>query len=150
MPDLLVRHPVVDVTWHDAVDYCRWLGERTGLALRLPTSAEWRFAAQGPEQRCWPWGDSFEPGLCNSVEAGYGYTTPVDAWPGGTGPFGTLDQAGNVWEWCADVVDADWRMLHGGSWLDTDWGVRSERSLPADPRLATPNVGFRIAVSGTG
>lgn len=148
--EVLARHPVVDVTWWHAVAYCEWLAGASGLAVRLPTAQEWVFAARGPGGRTWPWGDTFEPGRCNSSEAGYGVTTPVDAWPGGAGPFGTLDQAGNVWEWCADAVDGDWRVVHGGSWLDTDWGVRPERRLAADPARPTPNVGFRIAADGAG
>jgi formylglycine-generating enzyme required for sulfatase activity len=150
VPEVLACHPVVDVTWGAARAYCEWLSAHTGLTVRLPTSAEWVFAARGPEGRIWPWGDSFEPDRCNSVEAGYGTPTAVDAWPEGAGPFGTLDQAGNVWEWCADLVDGDWRVIHGGSWLDTDWGVRAERRLSADPNRATPNVGFRVAVDGAG
>ncbi len=147
---MFARHPVVDVTWHEAVAYCRWLGERTGIDLGLPTSERWRFAAAGPQRLRWPWGDEFAPGRCNSLEAGFGTTTPVDAWPDGAGPFGTLDQAGNVWEWCADVIDGDWRLLHGGSWLDSAWGVRTERTLPADPARPTPNVGFRLFADGGG
>jgi formylglycine-generating enzyme required for sulfatase activity len=148
VPELLARHPVVDVTWADAVAYCDWLAATTSCPARLPTSEEWVFAAAGPRGRTWPWGDEFEPDRCNSVEAGYGTTTPVDAWPDGVGPFGTLDQAGNAWEWCVDAADGDWRVIHGGSWLDTAWGVRCMRWLAADPARSTPNVGFRIAADG--
>ncbi len=146
VPEVLGRHPAADLTWGDAVAYCAWLAAASGEPVRLPTAAEWAFAAGGVAGRTWPWGDTFEPGRCNSVEAGYGTTTPVDAWREGAGPFGTLDQAGNVWEWCADVVDGDWRVIHGGSWLDTAGGVRNVRWLAADPARPTSNVGFRIAV----
>ncbi len=148
VPEVMARHPAAGVTWADAVGYCGWLAAETGEGVRLPAAAEWVFAAAGPQGRIWPWGDTFTPGRCNSVEAGYGTTTPVDAWPDGAGPFGTLDQAGNVWEWCADVVDGDWRVIHGGSWMDTEGGVRNLRRLAADPERATPNVGFRIAADG--
>ncbi len=148
VPEVLAAHPIVDLTWVEAVAYCEWLAEAAGLLVRLPTSAEWVFAACGPDNRTWPWGGTFEPGRCNSVEAGYGTTTPVDAWPAGVGPFGVEDQAGNVWEWCADAADGGWRVIHGGSYLDTEWGVRPRRWLAADPSRPTPNVGFRVAADG--
>lgn len=142
-PEILAEHPVVDVTWETAREYCRWLAESTGLPVRLPTAAEWEWAAGGPKDLLFPWGHSFEPGRANTVEAGIGTTTPVDAFPAGTGPFGALDQAGNVWEWCADLDDSGWTVLKGGSYLDTEWGVCLPRRLSAYPVRATPNVGFR-------
>jgi formylglycine-generating enzyme required for sulfatase activity len=131
----LADHPVVLVTRADAEAYCAWLG------ARLPTSAEWS-AAAGPAT--WPWGDSFDVERCNCAEAGWGWTTPVDAHPGGAAACGAQDLAGNVWEWVADTRADGWGVLRGGSYLDTEHGVASVRELPADPARPTATTGFRI------
>jgi iron(II)-dependent oxidoreductase len=137
----LADHPVVLVTRADAEAFSAWLG------ARLPTSAEWR-AAAGPGT--WPWGDSFDSERCNCAEAGWGWTTPVDAHPGGAAPCGAQDLAGNVWEWVADTRADGWGVLRGGCHLDTEHGVASVRELPADPERATATTGFRIVTEPRG
>lgn len=133
----LAGHPVVLVTRADAEAYCAWLG------ARLPTSAEWSAAAGGAT---WPWGDAFDAARCNCAEAGWGWTTPVDAHPAGAAPCGAQDLAGNVWEWTADTRADGWGVLRGGSYLDTEHGVASVRELPADPARATATTGFRVVI----
>jgi formylglycine-generating enzyme required for sulfatase activity len=94
------KQPVVGVSWEEARAYCWWAG------LRLPSEAQWEVAARGTDGRRYPWGDT-KP---TSEHANFGLhkacTTPVGSYPNGVGPFGTLDQAGNIWEWCEDVWNA--------------------------------------------
>jgi formylglycine-generating enzyme required for sulfatase activity len=136
----LADHPVTEVTFADALAFCAWAG------ARLPTGDEWEAAARGADGRDWPWGPAFDPERCNCAEAGWGWTVPVDAHPGGASPCGAEQLAGNVWEWVADPPDEHgWRTVRGGSYLDTAWGVRAARTLPADPARATCTTGFRIA-----
>jgi formylglycine-generating enzyme required for sulfatase activity len=130
-------HPVVNVTRADAEAYAEFVGGR------LPTAAEWKAAAGACT---WPWGDSFDHERCNCVEAGWGFTVPVDAYPAGAGPTGAEQLAGNVWEWVSDVGPDGWGVVRGGSYLDTEHGVDTRRVLPADPQRATTNTGFRIVI----
>jgi toxoflavin biosynthesis protein ToxD len=99
-------HPVVYVSWNDAMAYCQWLnnllkGELpAGLVLRLPTEAEWEKAARGTDGREYPWGNQFDNNKCNTSEGGKGSTTPVGVYsPQGDSPYGCADMSGNVWEW---------------------------------------------------
>lgn len=92
-------HPVDGLGHADAVAFCSWLSARIGLPVRLPTETEWERAARGGDDREYPWGDRYLPGRANLADAGIGATTPVGSFPGGAGPFGVLDLAGNVDEW---------------------------------------------------
>jgi len=157
-PDGLHNHPVVSVSWYDAKDYCKWLNEKTGKSYRLPTEAEWEKAARGTDRREFPWGDEWDVNKCNTRDGGPGTTTPVDQYsPHGGGSFYEVaDMAGNVWEWCADWLNAypgnpfpdedygeTYKVLRGGSWDHGQVGARCAYRNWFEPRNRIEDVGFR-------
>lgn len=153
------NHPVVHVSWNDAVSYAEWAG------CRLPSEAEWEFAARGGlSQKRYAWGDDFAPGgetMCNIFEGsfpghntaadGYAGTAPVAAFP--PNGFGLFNVAGNVWEWCASPYGADQgadtpRVLRGGSYLCHDSYCNRYRVAARSantPDSTAGNTGFRVA-----
>lgn len=97
-------HPVVNISWRDAVVYCRWLSRVTGKPYRLPSEAEWEKGARGSDGRIYPWGNRWDTERCNSKEGGKRDTTPVGAYPQGASPYDLLDMAGNVCEWTRSAL----------------------------------------------
>ena len=107
-------HPMVLVSWHDAVAFSDW------ARLRLPTEQEWEKAARGTDGRHYPWGNDWRDSHCNTEEAGLGKTSFVGKYsPQGDSPCGCVDMSGNVWEWTASRYnsDSESRVLRGGSWF---------------------------------
>ena len=97
------NHPVVNVSWKDAVAFWQWLSQASGKTIRLPTEAEWEKAARGGDGRIYPWGiDPPTKELCNFGD-NVGDTTPVGQYPAGASPCRALDMAGNVWEWTGSL-----------------------------------------------
>ena len=94
------NHPVVNVTWREAISYCNWLSQKINREVRLPSEAQWEKAARGDkDQREYPWGDKWEDFKCNTEELGLGDTSPVGLFRSGASPYGVLEMSGNVWEW---------------------------------------------------
>jgi formylglycine-generating enzyme required for sulfatase activity len=152
-------HPVVCVTWHDALAYAAWLSALTGQRWRLPTEAEWekaaRWEAQTQKSLAYPWGETFDAARCNCATA-IGQTTAVGSYPAGASPCGALDLAGNVWEWTSNlasdsVADAtpdaeptEIAMLRGGSWFSAPGEVSGVARLAHLPNGYSPAIGFRL------
>jgi formylglycine-generating enzyme required for sulfatase activity len=118
-PLTLSNHPVWTVRPEAADAYAAWLSVKTRRPFRLPTEAEWEYAAGGPEAREYPWGDEFEPWRANTVENGPLQTTPIGIYPEGISPFGLLDMGGNVEELVAD----QYTPYPGGEPISDDLGT---------------------------
>lgn len=98
------EHPVVGVSYYDAIAFCAWAAEQTGLPIRLPTEAEWEKAARGTNLHVYSWGNEWKKGACNTSEARLNDTSPVRTFsPAGDSPYGVADMGGNVQEWCSSL-----------------------------------------------
>jgi len=167
------RHPVVYVNYLDAVKFCQWLSTRERRKYRLPTEAEWEYAAKGNDGRKFPWGNYDGRGdLANfadrntvfawsdrGIDDGYPESSPVGAFPLGASPFGIEDMAGNVWEWCLDYYElyrpgpkvnprgstAGTKRVHrGGSWKSRFSSLRTTVRGSNVPGFSCNDLGFRI------
>ena len=168
------RHPVVYVSSLDAIKFCRWLGARERKKYRLPTEAEWEFAARGTDGRRYPWGSYEGRGDLGNfadkntvfawsdreIDDGYAESSPVGAFPLGASPFGMEDMAGNVWEWCLDFFEpyrgapkvnphgptvGAKRVHRGGSWKSRFHSLRTTARGSNLPSFSCNDIGFRIA-----
>ena len=151
----------VCVTWHEAVAFCLWLSEASGEDIILPTEDQWQYAAQGDDNRMYPWGNNWNRDLCNNNHEGKGIqkTSPVTQYEDkGDSPFGVVDMAGNILEWCSTDADretnnihdkSDNRVIRGGSWNERSPShFQCDFSVAADPLRRQDNgVGFRLARS---
>ena len=141
-------HPVVGICRSDAEAYAAWLGERIGTTLRLPTEIEWEKAARGADARQYPWGSHLDVTFCAMASSTGEPATlrPVAMHPVDASPYGVLDCAGGVSDWCGDAVGIGGTLgVHrGGSWLShrNACHVLMRKLLPPESRA--PDVGFRL------
>lgn len=175
------NHPVVCVSWNDALEYCKWLSNKKGVNFKLPTEAQWEKAARGTDKRKYPWGNLAPSGervnfadkqawikakrsrADKDIDDGYAYTAPVGSYSAGVSPYGLLDMAGNVWEWCSDWYGSDYyknapkknppgpesgtrprRVMHGGAWSDPAVNLRCAHRGYAEPSERGTILGFRL------
>lgn len=152
------NHPVVNVTWWEAVAFCEWLKNKLGFEIRLPTEWEWQQAATGGDpHNKYPWGPAWKCGYANTIENRLQVTTAVGLYPHGASPVGALDMIGNVWEWCLDELEnirrdepsvENLRSVRGGSWLsDQDTAHCGYRDNGDVPLHRLNRVGFRLFCS---
>ena len=161
------QYPVINLTEAMAAEYCSWVGGR------LPTEAEWAYAARGPEGNIFPWGNEFDPARLNYCDAscpgvsdpdyddGYPDTSPVGSFPEGASWVGALDLAGNVREWVSDYygyfsmepavdpqgpVEGDAKVSRGGSWYDAFYNLRSNNRGSNALDYWRHKLGFRCAM----
>jgi formylglycine-generating enzyme required for sulfatase activity len=168
------RHPVVYVSSLEAIKFCQWLSTRERKKYRLPTEAEWEYAARGKDGRQFPWGNHTGRGdLANfadkntvfawsdrDIDDGYPESSPVGAFPRGASPFGMDDMAGNVWEWCLDYFEpyrtvprinprgptvGAKRVYRGGSWKSRFSSLRTTARGSNIPSYSCNDLGFRVA-----
>ncbi len=169
------RHPVVFVSWFDAVRFAQWLSHRTGLSFALPTEAQWEYACRGGSVQPFHYGHTIQTDQANyyggsvygeGVEGLYRKGTT----PGGLFPpndYGLQDMHGNVWEWCQDKYDGafygtpaagqknpvnataiGYRIKRGGSWRSEPDMVRSAYRGGTYPNIGKEDIGFRLVLSG--
>ncbi|MDQ6808889.1 MAG: formylglycine-generating enzyme family protein [Verrucomicrobiota bacterium] len=167
------RHPVIHVSSLDAIKFCQSISTRERKKYRLPTEAEWEFAAKGTDGRKYPWGNYDRRGdLANfadrntvfawsdsEVDCGFAETSPVGAFPLGASPFGLEDMSGNVWEWCLDYLESyrgasrinprgatsgSKRVYRGGSWKSRFNSLRTTARNANAANYSCNDVGFRV------
>lgn len=163
------NHPVVCVSWLDALEYCFWLNTETGTSYRLPTEAEWEFACRAGSSTLWSSGNNpsdLQHYAWLKNNSGDGTRTVGTRSPN---PLGLYDMHGNVWEWCADwfgpyeeqaedsidpkgptnpkgPTDGIYRIARGGSWVDSPQHATSSFRCRIKPFQHASNIGFRVAV----
>jgi len=172
------NRPVIEVTWYGSAFYCNMLSRQNGLTelynlsdwtcdhygtsgFRLPTEAEWEYAARYNDQRTYPWGEGITTSHANYSDSGIGHTLDVGSYsPTGDSQLGLCDMAGNVWEWCNDwyasypstaVTDPTgpttaqtYRVLRGGSWNNNSDYCRSANRYGSYPDYSYDYDGFRV------
>jgi len=149
------NRPVINVSWNDATDYATWLSDQTGKQYRLPTEAEWEYAARaGTETKYW-WGNDIDQSKAN-YSRNLGKTSLVGSYA--ANKFGLYDTSGNVWEWTCSLYEGSYNgkekqcvstgsylSFRGGSWFLSAWAVRSAARNGSTPTNRDYGVGFRVS-----
>lgn len=157
-------YPQVRVSWYEAFAFCRWLGNKRGYEIKLPTEPQWEKAARGIFGFEYPWDHEYISGYANINETAklrevgpyyFGYPTAVGIYPRGTSPSGVEDMCGNVWEWCLDDAEIQPNItgislypIRGGAFdTDYDFSKTINRQFK-EPNTQDRNIGFRIVRIG--
>lgn len=167
------EHPVVYVSSREAEKFCQWLSSQEGRKYRLPSEAEWEYAARGPQGSTFPWGERLDAGCYANfadlntqfawrnaqIDDGHAEGAPVGSYPRGASHFGIEDLAGNVFEWCLDYFEpyrgrevinrrgaasGSQRIYRGGSWRSKASSLRGSARAYNAPEYSSNDVGFRI------
>ena len=155
------KRPIINVSWHDAQDYCTWLREQTRRDYRLPSEAEWEYACRAGTQTPYYTGKKITKEQANFA-GNVGKTTPVGSYP--PNAFDLYDMHGNVWEWCQDAWHenyhhapsdgsswsddgSEYRVLRGGSWNSSPSFARASVRGYSHPGYRNSDIGFRVLCS---
>lgn len=152
------NHPVTNVSWDEAMLYCKWIG------AKLPTEAQWEKASKGTKSRIYPWGNEFNQNCCN-IENSIARTIPVDSFKNGISQYGCYQMSGNIWEWCLDdfvdnfyktreskkdnpvaITNSDTKVLRGGSYDFVKSSARTSYRYYSRRNHKDETIGFRIVL----
>ena len=156
------QRPVIDVSWFDAMAYAQWLSDKTGKPYRLPTEAEWEYAARAGTTTMYYWGDTIGIGRANCGDCSSKWnakrTAPVGSFA--PNPWGLYDMLGNVWQWTCSIYDREYsggericstgnnanmlRALRGGAWNNEPERLRAADRAKHAPVFRDIDVGFRL------
>jgi len=151
----IANHPADNVSWYDAMAFCRWLSTKLGYEVTLPTEQQWEKAARGTDGREYPYSGTFDANKGNTTETGIGQTSTVGIFPDGVSPCGVLDMSGNVWEWLLTEYDgansnklnnSNSRVVRGGSWFSVSGFARAAARDDYFPDARYLSIGFRVSV----
>lgn len=150
-------HPRANICWYEAMAFCRWLSKVTGLNVTLPSEQQWQRAAQGDDDRLYPWCNRFDTTRGNTKETHIRMTTPVDRYSEGVSPYGVYDMAGNVWEWCSSTEylpvskppegDDMLRVVRGGAFISVSQRARNNFHFHISPVYRYSTIGFRVVMA---
>ncbi len=143
--------PVFGITYQNAIAYIRWRSKRDGVEYRLPSDFEWEKAGRGMDGRLFPWGNQFVRDFCNMRFTKLEGPSPSDvgSFPIDCSPYGVLDMAGNMRDWCEGFFDEErkMRLIRGGAWSMYEMFSRLSCRTAEKPQMRSVNIGFRLVYS---
>ena len=152
----IANRPAENVSWYEAMAFCRWLSAKLGYAITLPTEQQWEKAARGTDGREYPYSGNFDANKGNTRETGIGQTSAVGIFPDGMSPYGVFDMSGNVWEWTLTEYESksgnitdnnNSRSVRGGSWGFDRGLARAAYRGYGGPVFRDGGFGFRVGRS---